>query len=660
MDVLHEPINRPNVIAKTTGGGGAGSPLARMARFAIAFVLLASALAAFTPTGADAAGGFDVRTNVVLCPDGFNGVTASASDLFQYCTTPVGSATIAVVIGEAAPSGQTDLDGNYELTDLPTGYATIYGFMPDQSWLSRGFCVTYPIGSSSTAYGEVSAGQNGASFTMGADQTLDCRYFAYTTTTSEPVSVNVRLHSCPEGFDGINSNIYDFAQYCHTPIGGSVIAVVFGEAGPSGQTDLDGNWSLDDIPAGTVTVHQFPVEQGLAIRAFCKQADGLTGEGRYYEAPVGQGSASWNLRSGQFLDCDWYNFPFVDQTTATVAIRLHKCPNGYHGSSASIYDLAADCQGTPEDVNFTITPLFSPAQTTPTDSIGWVTWEGIPSGKMTIQQQVPSGVTYQRVFCNQRKITGESTGRVEVAEAPDGTLTDFLLSGYDSYDCDWYNISDFSAADGTPTSDDEDADVELDDAAGTPVVDEETDEETGNGGTGGTGGTGDSGNDGNGGNGTVNEPDDDLDDESTDGNDQETAPDTDGDAGGATSLTITLFTCPAGYDLFAEGASPADDCQQVEQDVEFTSLGDRSGITASKFTDEDGQAIYPRLGSGHHLITAHLPYSVDYAFILGCSSNVSSYASPLYPVAFAGPNGEISIDVQKGEQLSCSWYNVPD
>jgi hypothetical protein len=623
--------------------------LTRVARIAIAFLLLASALAAFTPT-ASAADGFNIHVNVKLCPNGFNGAGATLDDLYNYCVTPVGSATFSAQVSAGTPSGQTDLDGNFELTDIPVSPVTLYGFMPDQSWLSRAFCTIYEGGGSPGSYIEVDASSAGASVNMQANQTLDCQWFAYPPTSSDPVSIAVHLHGCPEGFDGINSNIYDFAQYCHTPIGGSVIAAVFGNLAPSSQTDLDGNWSLDDIPVGTVTVHQFPVQDGLAIRAFCKQADGSTGEGTYYEAPVGQGSASWKLLSGQHLDCEWYNFPFVDQTTASVNVRLHKCPNGYHGSSATIYELAADCKGAPKNVNFTITPLNSPAQTAKTDNVGWVSWDNIPSGKMTIKQQVPSGVTHQRVFCDQRKITGEKLGRTEVAAAPDGTLTDFLLAGYDLYDCDWYNISDFSAADGTPTADEEENPL------ATPVAGDEIDEDTdtGNGGTGG----------GTGGNGTVNEGnDDDIADGGTGGNGgsgQQTTPESNGDDAGATSLTITLFTCPAGYDLFEEGADPVDDCQEVESDVEFTSLGDRSGITASKITDENGQAIYPRLGSGHHLITAYIPYSVDYAFILGCSSNFSDYDSPLYPVAFAGPNGEISIDVQKGEQLSCSWYNVPN
>lgn len=668
-----------------------GWTMTRAARVAIALVLLASMLAVFAPT-AGAAGGFDVKVNLQLCPDGFNGPAATFAEFSQTCATPVGGATFSVAVGAGTPSGQTDLDGNFELLDVPVSNATIYGFMPEQSWLTRAFCAIYPTGSPSGDYYETATGQSGRTYAMGGNTTLDCKWFAYTPTTADPVTIDITLHGCPLGWDGINANIYDFALSCQTPIGGSVIAAQFDSVTPSFQTDLDGRWTLGDIPPGQVTVSQFPVQDGQLIRAFCKQADGLTGEGTYYEEPVGQGSASWNLLSGQTLMCEWYNFTYVEQTTASVMVRLHKCPNGYKGSSVSIYDLAADCQGTPRNVNFTITPLFTNPTTTATDQTGWVTWQAVPSGKLTIKQQVPSGVTHMRVFCKQSAITGEETARVEIGEAPDGTLTDFLLAGYDSYDCDWFNISDFTAAGGASADGDELDEAEVieadedesaevveadeDDVANPETDDDATDDDVDNG-DGDGGGNGSGGGDGNGSgggasdndagsNGSINEGDDDL-GESANGDDEgdgtEQADDEEGATGGgstATSLTITLFTCPSGYDLFAEDADPAEDCDEVEEDVEFTSLGERSQITASKITDENGQAIYPKLGSGHHLITAYIPYSVDYAFILGCGSNLSDYASPLYPVAFTGPNGEISIDVQKGEQLACDWYNVPD
>ena len=72
--------------------------------------------------------------------------------------------------------------------------------------------------------------------------------------------ITLRLHSCPEGFDGITATIYDFAQYCHTPMGGINITVQFNGLAPTIQTDIDGNWSFNDAtPAASRSMSQCPI-----------------------------------------------------------------------------------------------------------------------------------------------------------------------------------------------------------------------------------------------------------------------------------------------------------------------------------------------------------------------------------------------------------------
>ena len=80
------------------------------------------------------------------------------------------------------------------------------------------------------------------------------------------------------------------------------------------------------------------------IRAFCKQYDVNTATGDYLEAPAGQGSATWNIQAGQGLDCDWYNFTYVQPENGNVTVHLNMCPTGFDGAGASIYDFAFYCK----------------------------------------------------------------------------------------------------------------------------------------------------------------------------------------------------------------------------------------------------------------------------------------------------------------------------
>lgn len=594
-----------------------------------ALMLVAAGLGALAPA-ARAADTTSVTIRLHGCPDGFDGINANIYDFAQQCHTPLGGVPISIQFGNLAPTQQTDIDGNWSFTDIPVGTVTITEFPPVQGWLIRAFCSQFDTSGAPSNYLEAPAGQGSASWNLTTGQALDCDWYNFPFVAPTSTTVSLHLHGCPEGFDGVNASIYDLAQYCQTPLGGVDFAVQYSNLAPAHQTDLDGNWTFTDVTTGPLTVTEIPPVQGWLIRAFCAQFNVNTGPNGYQEVPAGQGSVSFTLLANQALDCEWYNFPAVTPTTATVMIRTHGCPPGEDISGKTIYELAADCQGLSAGLAFTLTTSANATLNGTTGADGSVTWQTVPSGKTKIQQALTSDINGLRIFCNQRKLAGDEIGFNEETAAPDGTITVQLLAGYDEYDCDWFNGASGSNVSGTPAA------SPVASPGATPVT---VPTPSGNGGTGGTGGSG-----GNGGGITP-----------TNGNGSQS----NGGVTGPTSLTIVVFVCPKGYDVFDTEADPATDCHDTAKNTEVSSLGGVTGTLTTKTTNAQGTVQFKGLKSGNHLITVRPNAPLASAFILACTSNlVDLSTSPFYPLTQVDPTKGVWIDVQPGEQLSCGWYDV--
>ena len=53
-------------------------------------------------------------------------------------------------------------------------------------------------------------------------------------------------------------------------------------------------------------------------------------------------------------------------------------------------------------------------------------------------------------------------------------------------------------------------------------------------------------------------------------------------------------------------------------------------------------------------------FDYDYAFILGCDSNVRGFDTyPFYPFALIGKQLATRLTLLGGEKITCYWYNVP-
>ncbi len=596
----------------------------------IVVVLLLLGGIGFLPQSTRAASSGTVSIRLHSCDDGFDGINSDIYGFAQFCHTPMGGVDFAVQYGNVAPAHQTDLDGSWTFTDIPSGSVTVTEIPPVAGWLIRAFCSQYDSTGAPSNYLDAPVGQGSATWNLQDGQSLDCDWYNFPVVTPTQTTVSIRLHGCPDGFDGINADIYGFAQYCHTPIGGVDFTVQYNGLAPSHQTDLDGTWTFTGVTTGVITVTETKPDPSFLIRAFCSQFDTTGPPSNYLEAPAGQGGATWNLKPNQALDCDWYNFPAAAATAATVTIRKHRCNTGYDATGGSIYDLAANCNSVLKGITFTISATSGPPRGGQTGNDGSITWQNIPSGPITIQEELPSPDEVIRVFCNQRKLTGEELGFSEVPASSDGTITNAIKIGYDEFDCDWFDATKPANFVASPTA-----------ADATPVSGNATGNSTGNA-TGNSSGT----NSGNGSNSGIS---------NSSGGQQPTV-----QASVSGSLTIMTYTCDAGFDVFDPQADPTNDCPNTTNDIAFDLAGPND-THASRNTGQDGEgaATFANLDQGSYVLTETMPQDVDSAFILDCSSDVRDLSGyPLGP-ALIGANGMIKIALASSENLVCNWYDVP-
>jgi hypothetical protein len=137
------------------------------------------------------------------------------------------------------------------------------------------------------------------------------------------------------------------------------------------------------------------------------------------------------------------------------------------------------------------------------------------------------------------------------------------------------------------------------------------------------------------------------------------------DPGAPATLALTTFTCPEGYDVYADDADPAKDCDAVASGIAFSivSVDDDAAPSVppvSATSDDDGEASFAELEPGLWLVTASLPEKTETAFISSCASNQRDIATenPFTPMTYIGPDGQIGFGLIAGETLTCDVYVV--
>ena len=128
------------------------------------------------------------------------------------------------------------------------------------------------------------------------------------------------------------------------------------------------------------------------------------------------------------------------------------------------------------------------------------------------------------------------------------------------------------------------------------------------------------------------------------------------------TLTIDVYTCSAGYDPIDPHETLIDPCNLGTEDIAFTlePLGRQSG-SAMASTGTGGApatVAFSGLAAGDYRLTQQKSDTISLSYILQCTSDARTFASPFTPFTIIEPGGRLDIHLLAGEQLTCDWYNV--
>jgi hypothetical protein len=132
------------------------------------------------------------------------------------------------------------------------------------------------------------------------------------------------------------------------------------------------------------------------------------------------------------------------------------------------------------------------------------------------------------------------------------------------------------------------------------------------------------------------------------------------------ALTITVRTCPAGYDPLAANAAFETDCREPAGDTVFglqlagtQARGPSAGSGTSGDAPQESTLGFTGLMPGRYTVTAAAPPEIGAAFVGRCTSDKRSFEDyPFVPFAVANAEGSVVLTLVPGETLACDWYQI--
>ncbi|MCC6792512.1 MAG: hypothetical protein IT336_12555 [Thermomicrobiales bacterium] len=675
---------------------------------AIALLLVAMAIPFAAIRPAAAAG--QMQISMQMCPDGFDGNSTVLADYQQDCTIGAGVVSFDISVDNVYwGTVDTVNNGGAQIGGVPNGLVFIQE-RPPQGYYGAAFCEVTAVNQPPSNY--TYYGDSGFAAQLGDDDYLHCNWYLVPNGSAEPTTVTVNKHWCPDGFDAYGADLYDLAATCHESPNIDVDFELTHSSGSETKT-VNGQGRIDwsNLYSGDVTIDEdAPAEYGFP-RVFCKQMDLLGNDDGSEEMQVADGaSIAVTIGSGKALYCDWFNIPVA---YGEIYINKHWCPAGYEPQH-DLTDLIQWCQEQYGDsVTFDISGANSGSgggQGTGDIEVNAVIFDQLPVDTWTIAEQVPEGYGPPIVFC--REIHLQSGLEGEYVEAPvyDGSSIVWdIQPGYRLF-CDWYNVEDrphggvYVRKHVCPqgydpsweydewlhncTDEPDDVEFSLSWPGGQPWKQEADGDEllAWEGVPSGNVTVKESIPQGYGrpvvycrdasysnGSGSYEEYDVSIDgslkwtleDDSYLECDWFNVPTGHGAPlpTGPATLTIVKYLCPEGYDVLDWRADPGDDCRDEQNGVTFT-LSPEQGQDLSGATgdDGDGTVTFRDVDPGDYLLTEEWPLDeaddLAYAFIWGCDSNYQ-YAYQFTPYAMIGQQHATRIALSPGEEITCSWYNVP-
>lgn len=562
-----------------------------------------------------------IKIHKYSCPDTYDTSYAGYNDLKTNCTTKHANVEFGYAENGGGPSLQiTDANGDLTWDQVPYNTPiSINESAPSGYQTARVYCSVVTPYSGFPGYNEYGLYNWTLTVTLGTGEFIDCYW--YNIPTKYGATVIITKYACTA--DDWEKSRDDLYAACSDVIPSVKFYLDSVTGRSTAHTGGDGIVAWDEVPAGDVWIEETPPSGYGRSRVFCTVTSGGTA-GSLSEASVQGGVAiQYGLDAGDVLECSWYNFPY-DYDGGTVTVYKYYCDtNTPASSSRSSLKYACD---TWQGVKFSLSPKGQQSESRTTGHDGTATWQTVPEGNASLRETTTSGYKTPIVFCS---VDGGSWTRNTLQS---GKATLPVTSG-GTIICEWFNIPNSTTPSGPST--------------GQPS--------TGSGGTtpntGTTPGT------------TPRRPtprtqDDDI------GGDQP-------NASGPATLTVVVFRCENGYDLYEFGIDPEKDCEAATEELSFSLteiVEQQEGDPAPRPVEETSreprinQVTFSGIDSGDYLLTslADEALKVGHAFIYSCEQpDGDAETSRFTPFVWADGDLTVRISLDAGEDLTCNWYEVP-
>mgnify|MGYP001218920778 FL=1 len=546
-----------------------------------------------------AANNSGLYVNVWKCQSSYG---RDLNQLLANCT--IASDITFEVIGQGVYGPQTFV-GGFSLSNMPNAVYVIKEYIPQGYVEPVVFCGKGPSNSSQTPpLSEVITYDGVYEVQLGDGEAVWCNWFNVPPTGGPPtqkVSGLIRAHGCPPGFDAISADIYELAANCQGPmanIGYTVTASNFQHTVISNQA----GWAeFNDVPTGQISVNsEMPTGYGV-MRAFCNQRN-TQGESKgISEYDVSDdGTISFTMEPQyESFDCDWFYAPAPRGVSVTIV--KYYCPEHVGYNYGGFEDYSSACTELAEGVTF---KLDSDSTGNPgdkdTDANGQASWSDLEADHYYLSElpeYAPQGYGRPVAFCGYYDPAATQDRQYERYDVSSDYRIEFDLADGQAIACVWFNI--VRNHQEQPTAE--------------PGATEEP------------------------GDGPSIEP-------SSDG----------------ASFTLIAYTCDPGYDPYEDEADPEADCPDTTDGLPFRLFNEDDEHEGETGDEDEGTVVFSDLDEGIYTLQAELPEETALAFILACESDVSSFEDyPFYPFALVGADGTVRLALLDGENLACSWYNVP-
>jgi hypothetical protein len=439
-------------------------------------------------------------------------------------------------------------------------------------------------------------------------------------------SVYVHLHPCPARTDGALPSDYGTLMSMCTEGAVYFNFSLTTEGATSGGQEtgdpLERTW--ENVPMHIFTIEGQVTSYDDEPVVYCQNGNGETSN--QYDQMVVSPANSWaihpTLGASGYVVCDWFAASHDSgEATGSVTMDVHLCPESFDLVSADPNQIPTACPGAEPGVQFELASYNNPAVDQGTGDVvpTGVYWQYLNADFLQITQLTTDGFGTPRVFCR-GVVDGGSTFDTAEIPANGGTFAYNLLAG-EQLTCDWYMVL-FEQGSGQQEAQPNQPSEQSEDAQQDQPSHQSEDFQSVQ--------PGQSG-----------EP-----------NQQSN--------GGSVTVTVNERLCPQGYEVrYMDAEALANECTASKNGVLFVLVDSAYQPYAQATGAIDRSAVtWEGIGPGQILVTEPLPGGVagQHAAFCSVAPQGASDSSDVEKMRIV--NGTIHANVNGGEAMSCTWYDV--